>query len=530
MLNILFQILRRWLWLLLTVTLIAGGIGYAVAQNQPITYSSRVQLLVGPSLTNSSPDLNDLRAAGQLVETYGFLPKTRPFLQAIIAELNLDMTVGRLSDSIEITTSPSTQILEIRVTTDDPEKAALIANAIAQRLIAFSPSGSTDALDILQAQIRDQIARIEEHVANSDETIAQLERQLESATSIEEQRTLVNQISQERSRQSSAIQVLVNLYEAVQSPTNNQIAVVEPAEQGRPSNPQLQLRVLTAALAGLILTVPLIFAFEYLGGVIKRAEDITDVTVLGSIHAHPSLTGNDANALIIRTQPASEAAEDYRKLATQLFLSGLGRSPCSILLASIGDNQEIGDIAANLAGVLAQLGTEVVLIDANLRQPTLYDLFRLSARTGLVEMVDSHTLSLPAHSVEGLNGLSILPSGKTTEESFERLTSKAFVEVLETFKADNKLVMIIVPSLIDHAESLFLASRADNVILIAHKGSSTQRELQQTIGVLKTLRIQVAGVIFHHGRFGVPHSLRAQQRRVQETSGQNAVLANANRP
>lgn len=528
MINWLFQIIRRWLWLLLIMTLATGGIGYVVAQNQQITYESRVQLLVGPSLTNASPDLNDLRAAGQLVETYAFLPKTRPFLQAIITELELDLSPGRLANNIEISTSPATQILEISVTDDDPDQAMLIANTIAEHLTSLSPSGSTDQQDILQDQISEQIARVEAIIAKSDQMIEQLESALETATSVDEQRSIISQISQEGSRQSNAAQVLVNLYEAVQTPTNNQIAVVEPAEGGRPSNPQLQLRVLTAALAGLVLTVPLILAFEYFGG-IKRAEDITGVPVLGSIHAHPSLNGSDADALIVRALPTSAAAEDYRKLATHLYLSGSGRSPCSILLASVGGNQEIGDIGANVAAVLAQLGTEVVLIDANLRQPSLYDLFRLSARTGLVEMIDSHTLSQTPHTIEGLNGLTILPSGKMTQESFERLTSKAFVEVLEAFKADNKLVMIIVPSLIDHAESLFLASRADSIILIAHNGSTTHKEIQMTTAILKTIRIHVTGAIFHHGRFGAPHNLRAR-RGEPDATGQNVVLAKANNP
>jgi non-specific protein-tyrosine kinase len=327
--NFIFPILRRWLWLLILVTLLTAGIGYLASQNQTITYDSDVRLLVGPGLTNSSPDLNDLRASGQLLETYASLVTTHPFLQDIVDQLHLDITANKLGNNLDVKTTAASQILDIRVTDTDPERAMLIANTIAAHIIAISPFNPESAEFKLQDQVNKQITRIEERIAQGEDAITQYNALLATAPTGDKV-SILSQISQERSRLSSSEQVLLGLYETLQKPNTNQVTVIDPAVTGKPTNPQLQLRVITGALAGIVLTLPIILAFEFFRGNIKRVEDIANVPILGSIYTYPHFKEGGANALIGYRVPEASVAEAYRKLASEILLTDDGIVPSSV--------------------------------------------------------------------------------------------------------------------------------------------------------------------------------------------------------
>lgn len=524
--NFLFPIIRRWLWLLLLVTLVTAGIGYFAAQDQPVTYRSEIHLLIGPSLTSSSPDLNDLRAAGQLLETYAVLVTTRPFLESVIAELDIDLTASRLGSSIEVSTSAATQILDVQVTDSSPDRAMVIANTIAEHLVALSPLSPGSVQTELQNQIANQIERIEARIAESEGAIGQLESILAASTG-SERVSILNQISQERSRMSSSEQILLGLYETLQEPNTNQLTVIEPAVTGRPNNPQMQLRVITGALAGVILTLPVIFLFEYFRGDIRRVEDIIDVPVLGTIYTYPGLSEHGADTLIVHALPGTAAAEEYRRLATEILLADTGQAPHSIMITSIGENSEIGEIAANLALVLAQVGSSVALIDANLHQPTLVELFKLPAAPGLTDMLDDVKTAHKPLTLEGVDGLNILPSGKATSTPFAALAAPALIHIIETLKDQYKLLVIIAPPFNDYAEGLLLAARTDNTILVTHAGS-THKELQEAVASLKAKHIRIIGTIYHRGPYTNMRSLKMQQQPRLAAGDKGQVLAKAN--
>src|SRR5690606_22542992 len=102
-------IIRQWWWLVILTALAAGIITYIASVRQPAVYRASVRLIVGPGIDSPSPDLNDLRAGAQLMQTYAELPQTGPFLQAVIDELNLSVEPGTLADSMNITTNSETQ-------------------------------------------------------------------------------------------------------------------------------------------------------------------------------------------------------------------------------------------------------------------------------------------------------------------------------------------------------------------------------------------------------------------------------------
>lgn len=143
-------IARRWWWTLLIATWVAGLSGYVVASGLPRTYEAEVRLLVGPFNT----DLNTQRAAGQLAQTYAELITSQPLLEGVIKELGLKSDVVALQQAVSASPNDVTRFVAIRVQLTDPERAAQIANSLAQELAELAsgaglarPEGEVRVID-----------------------------------------------------------------------------------------------------------------------------------------------------------------------------------------------------------------------------------------------------------------------------------------------------------------------------------------------------------------------------------------------
>ncbi len=129
---------RRWWWTLLVATWVAAVSGYVVASQIPPTYEARVQLLVGPYNT----DTETLRAAGSLVQTYAELVTTQPLLDSAIAEVDPELSSSELNANTRVTADETTRFLSIRVQDTNPDRAAALANALAEEISLLASRGT----------------------------------------------------------------------------------------------------------------------------------------------------------------------------------------------------------------------------------------------------------------------------------------------------------------------------------------------------------------------------------------------------
>jgi succinoglycan biosynthesis transport protein ExoP len=128
---------RRWWWTLLVAAWIAGLTGYVVGSQIPPTYETRVKLLVGPI----NADFDTIRASGQLVQTYAELVTSQPLLESAVDELGLELNPSRLRQNVRATADDVTRFLTIRVQDSDAERAARIANTLADELRLLASGG-----------------------------------------------------------------------------------------------------------------------------------------------------------------------------------------------------------------------------------------------------------------------------------------------------------------------------------------------------------------------------------------------------
>jgi capsular polysaccharide biosynthesis protein len=142
-----FPVVRRWWWLLAIGAGVAALMGFLVASRLPVTYEAEARLLVGPL----SGDRDILDAAGAQARTYAALATTKPFLGAAARSVGLGTSTNIRGKIHDVTASDVTRLISIRTRDGVPERAAAVANALAQTLVqrasASTPEGQITLVD-----------------------------------------------------------------------------------------------------------------------------------------------------------------------------------------------------------------------------------------------------------------------------------------------------------------------------------------------------------------------------------------------
>ncbi len=504
--------IRRWLWLLALTTFVAGLVSYTLSSRQPLHYTARTKLLVGPAVQSLNPDLNDLRAAAQLMEVYAVLPTMRPFQEQLIADQGWDFSPGRLESKITITTDTTTQILTISVLDDDRERAAEIANAVADQLVAQSPTAAQS--DALRQQLQEQIARVESAIQTSEETLRQLEAELTLADTEQQRTNIANRIAQERSYKSEAERLLVSLYTTLQKAPNNLIAVLEPATRGRPVDRQIPLKTILGALSGLVGGIALMMAAERANDTIRTPDDLhttSDVPYLGNLLTHvvPHRYGP-----IVLARADTSVAEGYRQLGMKLRLAGHSRPLNRVLVGDVRGDGSSGEVAANLAVVLAQLGDNVILVDADPYRRVVSQMFELTDRAGLTEWYGSDEELSEMLVPTAVEGLAVLPAGMQPVDLFALMASPRFAAALAHLDEVVDIVVLAAPALATVAASAVLAARADGTLIAVRAGRDRRHEVREVLTNLHAVGAPVAGTVLVTPAQGLRRRLGWQRRSV----------------
>src|ERR671919_2224958 len=152
--NGLLPVAKRWWWLLTVAAVVAGLTSYAAASRLEPTYEAEARLLVGPINT----DNDTLRAASSLAKTYAALATSTPLLDATARELNLDPSEN-LRRKVDVSANDVTRVLTVHARDPDPQRAATIANTLADKLLSLPTSGLSRPEGHLQIVDRAQVAR-----------------------------------------------------------------------------------------------------------------------------------------------------------------------------------------------------------------------------------------------------------------------------------------------------------------------------------------------------------------------------------
>jgi Mrp family chromosome partitioning ATPase len=265
-------------------------------------------------------------------------------------------------------------------------------------------------------------------------------------------------------------------------------------------NRQLVLKTILGTVAGLVLGATIMFAAEYFNTTLRSANEVsaaTDAPMLGQVTTHRSARAARQDLLTVLAKPESTAADRFQRLGMHLQFSAIRDALHSLLITDISENVAAGETAANLAIVLARLGTNVVLVDADVHDTVITHQFGLAERAGLADYlvgdeVDIHRLVLK---VADLPRLSVLPFGLARGDRFGLVTSPRLQEALAHLREASDLVIIAGPPLLENAGGFVLGSRVTRTLVIATSGHTSRDQLREVVEELRAVGAGVLGVL-----------------------------------
>jgi capsular exopolysaccharide synthesis family protein len=245
-------------------------------------------------------------------------------------------------------------------------------------------------------------------------------------------------------------------------PKTGIVEIIDRAEPGfRPVKPKKFLNIGLGVLCGLVMGVGLAFFIEYLDTSVKTIDDVEralQAPVLGVI---PQNVGH-----IIFEGPDSPHAEAYRVLRTNILFSLKDPKLNTITIVSAGAGEGKSTTIFNLATVFAQNGSRVLVVDSDLRRPSLHKILKVSNSIGLTNVLMKQNTLEEVIQTSSLASLDFMPSGKLPSSSMGVLSSAQMKELIRDLKRRYDYVFFDSPPIMGVSDASILASEVDSVLQV----------------------------------------------------------------
>jgi succinoglycan biosynthesis transport protein ExoP len=259
---------------------------------------------------------------------------------------------------------------------------------------------------------------------------------------------------------------------------------------------------------GLIIGIIVAFILESLDTGLRSVAQVELVTQLPSLSVIPRIRriGGDAGSPLSVAQSnigvlatsKSQFSEAFRSLRTSLLLASTGHPPKIVLVASSTPTEGKTTVATNLACILAQRETRVILIDADLRRPNVHHRFGLNGRVGLsTVLAGGSTIEDAVRTVPEVPNLDVLCSGPVPPFPTEMLSSEAMVDLLHHCASVYTHVVIDSPPILSVTDGVILARQADAVILVVRHGKSSRHVVRRARDLLIRAGAHLTGVVLN---------------------------------
>lgn len=278
--------------------------------------------------------------------------------------------------------------------------------------------------------------------------------------------------------------------------------VIRPATvPAKPTSPRVAQNLGLGLLLGLMFGAGQAVLRSMLDQRIATERDIAQVTqlpVLGAIVA--SEDDGHSPPLVMNGDPQSLRAEAYRRLRTNLHFLGIGEGERVFLVTSSTSGEGKTTTSINLASTLAAAGERVLLIDADLRRPTVARSLMLEGSVGLSSVLIGEASLDEVVQPVGTSGLEVLASGPIPPNPAELLGFADMARLLEDAKQRYDAVIIDSPPLLPVTDAAVLSQAVSGTLVVAASGGVKAPELARSLGSLEQLDARVLGVVLNRVR------------------------------
>jgi capsular exopolysaccharide synthesis family protein len=398
---------RRWVVLLVAVLMLGLAAAY-VARSEP-DYTASATLRVA----KSSAGFEDVRYTERLMQTYASIITSRPVLGELQNTLNTSIDFD-----IEVDFPTNTELMEIAVSSPDPELSANAANTLAEILIAQSRTTRGE---------RDYV-----------------------------------------------------------------VTIIGPAVPPRaPDGPSQALLLALGLVVGLIGGSGLALLIENLDTSLHTPERVTAASGLKMLGKIPRI-GKQKTTFLNGNSPEGEA---FRHLRTNIFAYSRHADLKSLLITSAETSEGKTTIVANLAYAIAQSGRKVVVIDSDLRLPTLHKAFDLDNNVGLSSLLMQEATLDTALRPVAESGVAVITSGPKPANPAELLESSHMAALLDQLNQRYDMVLLDAPAFLAVTDAAVLATLVDGVLLVVQLAQTRQEAVAEVSQRLATLNARGVGFV-----------------------------------
>jgi capsular exopolysaccharide synthesis family protein len=483
------RILRRRAWVLILCTLLVGGGIYAYSSRQPKSYVASAKLhfgdpgfdqaIVAPNARTQSVD-PERDAATNLQDV-----EVRPIAERTAQAIGGGLTGDSVASQIHVTADGKSNFVSIQATAADPDLAARLATMYARQYISSRRSKAIAQIRAAQAVVRRRLATLS-RTTNAARKLPQPRLSQEQATALDEERTLRDQDNQ--------LSVLASL----------QNGGAELAEAAVPpsaaTSPRPMRDAVLGGLLGLLLGLSLAFMFERFDRHVKEPDQLK-----GDFHQPTLGRVPESRALRKPTKYIGDRlppleAEAFRLLWANLRFYNAGRDIRSVLVTSAVPREGKTTVALHVGATAASTGARTLLIEADLRGPSLGRMLALPAGQGLIEVIHGElSLEEAAQRVElayvdGIAPFDVLLSGGPFRNPAILLESPAFHDLLDQAEHDYDLVVIDTPSTAFVSDAIALLTQVSGVLVVTRLGHSTRMATSQLANQLANVDAPVLGL------------------------------------
>ena len=287
----------------------------------------------------------------------------------------------------------------------------------------------------------------------------------------------------------------LNLREKARHPNARVIEqAVVPVSPVRPKKLQ---GILFSCLIGLFIGMCLALLQEFLDDRINTAEDADRTLGLPNLGRVPALTAADAR-LLPQMKGMDPASEAYRILRTNIHFASVDAPTKTLVVTSSRPGEGKSTTASNLAFAMALDGRRVIIVDSDLRRPSLHKLLGLPTVPGLTDVLLGDTTlddALLEHSE--MPGLYALSCGSTPPNPSELLGSRRFRSLVGELQQRADIVIFDSPPVLAAADSQILASQMSGVVLVIEAGETRKAEARQTVALLRQAHANILGAVYN---------------------------------
>ncbi|AHE99981.1 GumC family protein [Thioalkalivibrio paradoxus] len=415
----------------------------------------------------------------------------------------------------------------------DLQKRLLDANAeyasLSERFLDSYPTVAETLrrIELLRAEIASEKQKIADGILGRFETLRAQEAALERAIAEREERIMAlneqgvqynilrREFETNQELYDGLLQRMKEIGVAAGIQENNISMIDEARTPAAPFKPVLAKNLAIASMLGLMVGIGFALLLEFLDNTIRRTEDVerlVDRPVLGlvplvrprerSSSRRKKSKGTDRSLSHYSAEhPQSSVSEAYRSLRTSLMFATPEGMPKVLLVTSAAQSEGKSTTAANLATVLAQNGSRVLLIDADLRKPALHRDFGKPRSPGLTNCIaqanQTRIVEGPAIHASDVDGLSLMLAGHSTPSPAELLSSSRLGKVLADCKQIFDHVVVDAPPILGLADAVILSRIVDGVILVAASGQTGKESFRVAIRRLNQVQAPVLGVVLN---------------------------------